>query len=129
MKYTKVEWQGIVRTLLSAFGAFLVGRNFFGHQIDESYWQEIVGLILGIISVIWSIYDKTATVESIQGAIRQTITFVGGLLFSAGLVTNQTINAVLGVVAALAPFIQGYLTRVKNNQLETGTIKVEQLKK
>lgn len=129
MKYTKIEWQGIVRTLLSAFGAFLVGRNFFGHQIDESYWQEIIGILMGIIAVVWSIMDKTATVEAIQGGLRQFLTFVGGILFSLGLVTNQTINAVLGMVTALAPFIQGYLTRVKNNQLDAGKISVPQLKK
>lgn len=129
MKYTKIEWQGIVRTILSAFGAFLVGRNFFGHPIDESYWQEIVGIILGIVAVVWSIYDKTATVEAVQGALRQTLTFIGGILFSLGLVTNQTIQAILGVLAAVTPFIQGYLMRLKNNQLDAGKITVQQLKK
>lgn len=129
MKYTKIEWQGIVRTLLSAFGAFLVGKNLFGHAVDQSYLQEIIGVIMGVISVVWSVVDKTATVEMVQGGIRQLITFIGGLLVGAGKVTGETLQAILGIVTAIGPFIQGYLERTKNNQLDTGKITIEHLKK
>lgn len=129
MKYTKIEWQGIIRTLLSAFGAFLVGKNLFGHAVDQSYLQEVIGLVMGVISVIWSIVDKSATVEMVQGGLRQAITFIGGLLVGAGTITGQTLDSVLGIITAIGPFIQGYLARVKNNQLDSGKITITHLKK
>lgn len=124
-----VDWGGVIRTLLSAAGAFLLGRNILGHTIDESWWQEAVGVLMGIVSIVWSIRDKTATIEAIQGAARQAISFIGGLLVGAGYMTAQTLTAVLGFIIAVGPFIQGWLERLKNRKIENGDIPLHALKK
>lgn len=126
---TKIEISGIVRTLLASIGAFFLGKSLFGHNVDNVLLNEIIGIVMGVVSVVWSVLDKTASVEMVQGALRQTITFVGGFLIGAGYVTNQGVQSILGLATALGPFIQGYLARVKNTQLHNGTINTQQLKK
>lgn len=126
---TRIEILGIVRSLLSAIGAFMLGLNLFGTQITESWWQEAIGVILVIMGIVWSIKDKIATIEMIQGAMRQVITFLGGIALTAGWVTEKTLLAVIGLITAVIPVFQGYFSRKKARDLETGKLNIEQLKK
>ena len=69
----------LIRTLLTLAGAYLFGKNFFGLPLDEVIWQEIVGIGLGVIAIIWSVFDKTITGEVWQGVVRHVITFASGI--------------------------------------------------
>lgn len=123
------QLQTLLRALLSAVGAYILGRNIFGTTIDASVWQEFTGSAMGFIAMVWSVYDKSATIESIMGVVRQIITFVGGLMVSKGTISVDTLTMILGLLAAALPYLQSHLSIIKNNQLDNGTITVGQLKK
>ena len=118
----------ILRTLLSIGGALLLGHNIFGHAIDESLWQEITGGAMGAASIVLSVLDKTITLEMIQGALRQALSFVGGLLIASGKLTAENMNTWLGVITALVPFIYAGLSRKKTQAIDTGQVSITQLK-
>jgi len=53
----------LLRTFLTSFGIFLLGKNLFGSVIDQSIWQMVVGVTMAGVSVIWGIFDKTVGIE------------------------------------------------------------------
>jgi hypothetical protein len=118
-----------IRHILNAAGAFLIGKSLFGTAIDESMWQTIIGIIMAIISVVWSIKDKTANIESVQGVVRQVITFVGGLLVARGWLKAETLVTILSLALALIPIIQSWTARKKAQELSKKEITIGQLKK
>lgn len=117
----------IIRTLLSLFGAFLIGHNLFGTTIDESLWQEIVGAVMVVASFVWTIFDKTAGIEKIEGVVRQFLTAVGGLFISLGIVKEETVTTISGVVSALLPYILSLLGKKKSQDIATGELGVGDL--
>jgi hypothetical protein len=110
------------RALLILAGSFLVGHNLFGHPIDSKTWQVVSGALVTIIATVWGIASKTATIESVESAVRSVITAIGGLLASAGIVTGSNVNAALGFVTALAPALQSYLGKTKGQQIAAGAL-------
>jgi uncharacterized membrane protein len=111
-----------LRALLILVGSYIVGKNLFGHAVDSSTWQIIVGAAVTVASTIWGIVTKTANVEGVESAVRSVITSIGGLLASAGVISGDNLNAILGLVTALAPFLQSVLSKSKNQQIASGTI-------
>lgn len=129
---TSEQLNSLIRTVLTLIGAFLTGGGihyFFGTVIDTAYWQEISGIILAIVSVVWSIVSKTLDIEKLEGTIRQVVTFICGILIARGLLTSQTGMAVIAFVGAIIPLIQSYLSKKKSAQVEAGKIPVAELKK
>src|ERR1700733_3147506 len=106
-----------IRALLILVGSYVVGKNVFGHAIDSSTWQIIAGSVVTVASTIWGIVTKTANVEGVESAVRSVITSIGGLLASAGVISGDNLNAILGLVTALAPFLQSVLSKSKNQQM------------
>lgn len=117
----------LFRTLLSVGAAFLIGKNVFGSPLDSETWQIVVGIIVGIGSAVWGIFDKTATTEMIQSAIRSAFVFVGGLLVAKGQWRAEDVNMWLGVIAAIGPFIDSWLQRRKAQRLKEGSLVPNQL--
>jgi len=111
-----------IRALLILVGSYVVGKNVFGHAIDSSTWQIIAGSVVTVASTIWGIVTKTANVEGVESAVRSVITSIGGLLASAGVISGDNLNAILGLVTALAPFLQSVLSKSKNQQMASGAI-------
>ena len=70
----------IIRHILVAVGAYLVGKNLLGNVIDAESWQGWVGAAITAISVVWGVLDKTATIEMVQSGLRSVVTFVGTML-------------------------------------------------
>lgn len=120
---------GVIRSVLSVAGAFLLGKNLFGTAIDESTWQVILGIVMGLVGMAWSIVDKTATLEMVQGAIRQGLTFVGGLLVASGKLSAANLETWLGIITAILPFLYAGLSRKKTQALDNGKLSVDQLNK
>lgn len=111
-----------VRALLILVGSYVVGHNLFGHTVDSSTWQIIAGAVVTLSSIIWGIVTKSTSIEAVESAIRSIITSVGGLFVSAGVLSGDNLNAILGLVTAIAPAIQSALSKTKNQQIATGTV-------
>jgi hypothetical protein len=118
----------LLRTVLMASAAFLIGKNLFGNAIDASFAQQIVGGILAVITLVWSFADKTSTLEAFQSTIRNCIIFIGGLLIAAGKFKNEYLEICLGLFSILGPAIYSYLSRTKTEGISNGTIKIKDLK-
>lgn len=112
-----------LRALLIIAGSYVVGHNVFGHAISSSTWQIVVGAAVTVASTIWGIATKTSSIEGVESAVRSIITSVGGLFVSAGVLSGDNLNAILGLVTALAPLLQSMLSKSKNQQIATGAVK------
>jgi Ca2+/Na+ antiporter len=117
----------IIRNVLTLAGAFLLGRNLFGLEVNEVLWQEITGVIMIIAGIVMSVLEKSLTIEKLQGALRHIILAVGGILVAKGTIKPEQIEIYLGIAAALAPIIYGYLSRKKSQQVVAGEIPTTQL--
>lgn len=121
----------LIRTVMTLAGAFLTGGGlhyFFGREINVAYWEEITGVLLTIVSIWWSVSTKTVDIEKLQGAVRQVVTFICGILVAKGLLNDQTAAAVIAFIGAILPFIQAGMDRKKNELLAKGEIRPLQLK-
>lgn len=121
----------LLRTIMTLIGAFLTGGGlhyFFGHTIDAAYWEEITGIILTIVSIVWSISTKVVDIEKLQGSVRQVVTFICGILVAKGLLNDQTGAAVIAFIGSIIPYLQAGLARKKNDQLQQGLISPHELK-
>jgi len=94
---TKETAFSIVRAALTLTGSYIIGHNLFGAKLDESLWQELAGA-------------------------RSVITVAGGLLVSAGKLTGDALNSIIGLVAVLVPLLQSWLSKKKVQQLADGTL-------
>jgi hypothetical protein len=119
----------LIRTLLTLAGAYLFGKNFFGLPLDEVLWQEIVGIGLGVIAIIWSVFDKTITGEVWQGVVRHVITFASGILVAKGIVDAATIQVIIAALAGIFPWLQSTIQRSINKGVSEGGIKSSSLSK
>jgi hypothetical protein len=117
----------ILRSILTAVGAYLVGKNFLGATIDNELWMGIIGAIVTLGSVIWGIFDKTAGVEQIQSGLRSSIIFFGTLLVGSGVIKDEVLQSVLAVVATLVPILYSEVTKKKNKDIATGKIGIADL--
>lgn len=105
MNFDTPIWS-IVRHILSAIGGYLVLKGY----VDDSILQQGIGTIFGIIAIVGSIISKTANNDMVLGTLRQIVTFVGGYLAAKGIINQQTVDTIVGLLTALIPLITGHLT-------------------
>lgn len=118
-----------IRALLTAFGAYLLGRNLFGTDITESFWQELSGVVMSIVGVVWSIKARELGIEQLQATIRQFITFAGGLLIAYGTITGKDLVLISSIVPTVLPLVYSYISSFKSKLIAKGEINTTQLKK
>lgn len=111
-----------VRALLMALGGYFIGVNFLGLPIDAVLWQQIAGIAISVIAMVWSILTKSLAEEVWQGVVRQVITFAGGILLARGILTNEMWQSILAVLVAVLPFIQSNQQRSLANKLRSGKL-------
>ena len=117
----------IIRMVLSGLGAYLLGKNLFGHTIDESLWQMIVGSVMILISFVATVFDKTAGVEIWEGLIRQLVTSIGGLLTGLGVVKEETFATISTAILSLLPLILSLLGKKKSQAIAMGDLGIKDL--
>lgn len=117
----------VVRTLLSAFGSFLIGKNIAGTTVDMVVWEMWVGGFMGAASLAWSIFDKTATIEMFQSGIRNFLILIGGFLVGWGKLAQGTWDAIMGIIVILLPFIYSQLSKQKSIDIATGKLGLRDL--
>ena len=118
----------LLRTLLTSFGVFLIGKNFMGSPIDQYMWQMLVGIILSSVSVVWGVIDKTIGLEMLQSFIRSIIVGLGGLLVAKGTVSAEKLESILGIALAFLPLVYSILSRKKSDGIAEGSILPYELK-
>lgn len=118
----------LIRTLLTSFGVFLIGKNFLGQAIDQSMWQMLVGLVMSAFSVAWGVWDKTLGIEMLQSFIRSAIVGVGGLLVAKGSISPEKLESILGIALAVLPLLYSILSKKKSTELANGSIDANTLK-
>lgn len=118
----------ILRAILSALGAFLIGRKIFGTDIDPTNWQTAVGGIMTLVAFGWGILDKSATIEMWQSGIRTLVTFIGGALLSKGILNTEQVATILSTALVVLPLIYGLLSKQKSSLIASGKLPVAELK-
>jgi hypothetical protein len=118
----------LIKNIITIAAGLLVGKSIWGVPITTETGDLIIGVVVAVATLIWSIKDKTVTIEQWQGAARRIISFVGGILIAKGITTPESIELWFGLANALIALLQGVLTRQKAAQLATGEISVMQLK-
>jgi hypothetical protein len=118
----------LIRTLLTSFGVFLIGKNFLGQSIDQSLWQMLVGIAMSAFSVVWGMYDKTLGLEMLQSFIRSAIIGVGGLLVAKGSLSPEKLESILGIALAVLPLVYSIISKKKSGELADGYIEPNALK-
>lgn len=129
MNLNKEQLFSFIRMLITAAGAYVFGHNLLGQKIDESLWQEVVGVLMLVISCAWSIATKCATVEMVEGTVRQIATFAGGLLVASGKLSATTLTTIIGLITTIIPWFLAGLSKHKNDLLHQGEITTSDLKK
>ena len=117
----------IVRSILTAVGAYLAGKFFLGTPIDDNLWLGLIASVTTLISVIWGIVDKSATIEAVQSGLRSVIIFVGALLVGSGVIKDEVLQSTLAIVATLVPVIYSQLSKQKNKEIAAGNMVVDKL--
>jgi hypothetical protein len=125
----KETLMSLLRTFLTSFGVFLLGKNLLGAAIDQSVWQMVVGVVMAGVSVVWGIFDKTVGIEMLQSFLRSAIIGFGGLLVARGSLSPEKLESILGIVMSILPLLYSMLSRKKTNNLVNGTLSLEELKK
>ena len=119
----------IIRALLIAIGGFLVGNHLFGHLVDLAYWDLIVGGLMSLVVGIWSWNDKDTTFEKRMAFVRSSLSFIGGIVISSGVVQPQTWDSITGLVLTILPIIMSNQQKKFNRALQDGRVDIERLKK
>ena len=125
----RITITAIVKNVLALIGSFLIGKELFGAQVDESLWQIIAGAVLVLISFVLSFASNTVTKEKFQDAIRVLLVGIGGALVAGGWVEPAKVEMWIGAITAIAPMIYEWISRKKSQEIAKGEIPVQQLTK
>lgn len=123
---------GFVRTILGALGFFFIGKNFFGQPLDENTFMGVVGVLLSLAMLVWSIADKTLSLEKWESAVGQVVLWVGGFIVSRGWLTNEQWLEIAGIAIVALKYLGGLITRKKAQALADPTnreVTIDALKK
>ncbi len=98
---SKEKISSLIRHLLSIIGGYLAMKGI----TDSVTIETGSGILMGLVSLYWSIKEKTATGDMVAGAIRQTLSFAGGFLINFLNVTADEWQFWVGAVASLVPYL------------------------
>lgn len=118
----------LVRYALLAVGAYLVGKNFLGVEIDNDWIQGTIGIVLSLGGAVWGWFDKTATLEQIQSAFRSAFSFLGVMLVGSGIIKDEVLQSVLGGLPIILSYLYAQTSKAKNKQVANGDLRIADLK-
>jgi len=125
----KGQLYSFITAVLTLSGSYLVGKSVFGISIDAVSWEAVNGAILTLIGIIMSVLDKSLTIEKLQASLRAITIAVGGVFVGAGKLDSSKLEVWLGFITAIVPMLYTWLSKIKNQKLESGEVKIHQLKK
>jgi len=106
---TRSKLYSLLRHAISLIGGILIARGV----LTDGFGQEIMGTALSLLSVIWSIMDKTYTVNQIEGTARQLLTTLSGILIFKTALTPSTIDLIMAAVSGLLSTYLGVSEKTK----------------
>lgn len=110
----------LIRTLLVFAGTFFIGHSVLNQPITSDVWDMIIGVSTTLVGGVWAIATKTATPDMIESSVRVVFTGIGGFLVAAGILSNEKLQAILGLIAPLIAFIQSMASKSKVVSLTVG---------
>lgn len=119
---TKDTILSLIRSFLTAAGAFLIGKNIFGQAATSDTIMLWVGILVTVVSTVWGIVDKTTGVDQWGSALRSIITAIGGYLVARGIINDNTVQAILSILAIVIPALQSQNAKNKVVQIAQGKI-------
>jgi hypothetical protein len=122
---TRETFLGYLRTAMNIVGSLIVGSVIAGHAVTAPVLEGVIGGALSVAATIWGIADKTAGLEQITSALSKVITFAGGLLVSSGLLKDNTLTAIGGLIPLLADEINKRIHGQNIQNLVTGKTPVQ----
>lgn len=125
---TKENVINLLQSVLVVVGAFLIGKNLLGNEIDQVLWVGIVGVVLTVVGFVWDIATTKVTIEYFQTGLMTIAQFLGGLLISSGKLSSESANTYYGFLSTLIGILYPILSRKKTTDLATGEIKLVELK-
>lgn len=119
----------IIRAILAAAAAFVIGHKLFNTDITDQLWPSIVAGVVAIGTLVWGIATKSATIEAWESGVRFLVSGVAGILVSYGIINQAQAIAVIGAVVTLIPIIQSMLSKQKSTLIATNQLQIGALKK
>lgn len=110
----------LLRTLLIFAGTFFIGHSVLNQPITSDVWDMVIGVSTTAAGAIWAVATKTATPDIIESSARVLFTGIGGFLVAAGILSNEKLQAILGLIAPLIAFIQSMASKSKVVSLTVG---------
>lgn len=104
---TQAQVLGIAQSVLTALGGFLVAKGI----TDSATITTGIGVVSGLVGLIWAFKDKTADVSTTEETIRQVGAFVGGLFIAQGKLSIAQLNTWLGLISALVPVVLSFIAK------------------
>jgi len=125
----KARLYGLARDILTLVGGYLIGITVFGVNIDANIWQLVVGGVMALGGTLWSVYDKSVTIEKVQSGVRRILSTAGGILIAKGVLSPERLELVISIIVSAIPMYQSFNSRKKVQQIQQGVIGVHELKK
>jgi hypothetical protein len=112
----------LLRALFTFGGSFIMGQSIGTHAVDANTWGIVSGSIITLIGSVWGYFDKSASIEGVQSAMRSALQVLGGVGVSYGLLKADTLLSILAIVPAIIPIAQSYTSRLKVKQVDSGKL-------
>ena len=117
----------VVRSILTAVGAYLMGKFFLGSTIDNNLWGGIAASVVTAVAIVWGIIDKSINAEKLESGLRSIVITFGTLLVGSGVIKSEVLDSVLAVVSLLIPVLLSQAAKSANKSVATGEVKIADL--
>lgn len=117
----------ILRSVLTAVGAYLMGKFFLGSTIDNNLWGGIAAAVVTSVSIVWGFVDKSINAEKLESGLRSVIITFGTLLVGSGVIKSEVLDSVLAVISLLIPVLLSQAAKSGNKSVATGEVKIADL--
>jgi len=118
----QANFLSLFRSVLTLIGSFIIGHAIFGTAITSTAWDIIGGSVITLVSTIWGIADKSASIEQVESSIRSVIISVSGVFIAAGTQAANNINTIVAAIPAIGAILQSYLGKQKVQSIANGTL-------
>lgn len=100
---TQEQVNSLIRHIISVVGGIFIAKGI----IDSSVLEYGLAAIGVIVSIVWSIKEKTFQLGQVEGVVRQLLTAVGGYLVYKGILDPSQVETWLAAISSILAAILG----------------------